>query len=577
MPVAVIPLGSTIVNHHLYPSSEANIVQGMASNEDNLADVVTPSSHDEKGTEPIQDTVVSVKASNDEGSAVVSDNKEEKKNNPNTTEGSNSPLQSVSGYPQVLPAHLTPQPHAYYYPQTQVTPEPPSPAGAIGYDVGAFLQPAAYHGSPFGAVHVHQYGTISAAAQQPPSSPSQTASGSLGGVPPASPLFPNLTRQPTHGLLDHHHMFDASLQQHGSPGPHYLSPGLGSVPGDFSGWTDNRNPQNLYPPNSPAQGMPMPYVPGMPPRTATGRSYSFEETMLPPSAESQQSHQVQNQQDQTYSTYGAGPSSVGGHFSHQQAPHWGYPSPDMYGMTAVSPLQPRPAMAYPGMPGGGGQVHGQQMPSYGGQYHPTASPGPPIQTTASNKGPDGANLFIFHIPNHFANMDMYHLFSPYGTLLSVRIMVEKESGRSRGFGFVSYDSPDAAAIAIKELNGYTIGNKRLKVQHKQIRSAEQQHDRQAGHHGLINNSGGNQGGNSEHGHMSSSLPPSGPMAMSAGWYQNNMGQQPRNIESAGNKDASTDQHVADGGNVNTSVDEGASSFSSMDPLRQSLPEVDGSK
>jgi RNA recognition motif-containing protein len=53
-------------------------------------------------------------------------------------------------------------------------------------------------------------------------------------------------------------------------------------------------------------------------------------------------------------------------------------------------------------------------------------------------------------------MDMYHLFSPFGNLLSVRIMVEKESGRSRGFGFVSYDSPDAAAIAIKELNGYTV-------------------------------------------------------------------------------------------------------------------------
>ena len=168
--------------------------------------------------------------------------------------------------------------------------------------------------------------------------------------------------------------------------------------------------------------------------------------MLPPSIESQQS-------SQDYSTYGSSPSSVGGHFSHHQAAQWGYPSPDMYGMTAVSPLQPRPTMAYPGMPGGGARV---PMPTYGGQYYPTASPGPPIQTTASNKGPDGANLFIFHIPNHFTNMDMYHLFSPYGTLLSVRIMVEKESGRSRGFGFVSYDSPDAAAIAIKELNGYTV-------------------------------------------------------------------------------------------------------------------------
>jgi RNA recognition motif-containing protein len=95
------------------------------------------------------------------------------------------------------------------------------------------------------------------------------------------------------------------------------------------------------------------------------------------------------------------------------------------------------------------------MGSYG-QFFPASSPGPPIQTTASNKGPDGANLFIFHIPNHFTNLDMYQLFSPYGNLLSVRIMVERDSGRSRGFGFVSYDSPESAALAIKELNGFPV-------------------------------------------------------------------------------------------------------------------------
>lgn len=103
-----------------------------------------------------------------------------------------------------------------------------------------------------------------------------------------------------------------------------------------------------------------------------------------------------------------------------------------------------PQMAHYGGPGGG-------MP-----YYPATSPGPPIQTTASNKGPDGANLFIFHIPNHFTNLDMYRLFCQYGNLLSVRIMVEKETGRSRGFGFVSYDSPDSAALAIKELNGFAV-------------------------------------------------------------------------------------------------------------------------
>ena len=110
-----------------------------------------------------------------------------------------------------------------------------------------------------------------------------------------------------------------------------------------------------------------------------------------------------------------------------------------------------------------GRSGGYQGGRYGGYpggatYYAATTPGPPIQTTPSNKGPDGANLFIFHIPNHFTNLDMYNLFCTHGTLLSVRIMVEKDTGRSRGFGFVSYDSPESAAMAIKELNGFVVSH-----------------------------------------------------------------------------------------------------------------------
>jgi hypothetical protein len=214
-----------------------------------------------------------------------------------------------------------------------------------------------------------------------------------------------------------------------------------------------------YTQNSPqmsGQGIPIPYVPGMPPRSANagGRSYSFEENMmLTPSAESQ--HQMSQEQ------YSVGQHSSGAAgtllFAHQQS--WGYPGPppDMYGASA-SPSHPRPTMSYNGMQLGPPRHLGPPPPMgpYGGQFFAATSPGPPIQTTASNKGPDGANLFIFHIPNHFTNLDMYQLFCPYGNLLSVRIMVEKDSGRSRGFGFVSYDSPESAALAIKELNGFAV-------------------------------------------------------------------------------------------------------------------------
>lgn len=215
----------------------------------------------------------------------------------------------------------------------------------------------------------------------------------------------------------------------------------------------NRNQGVYVSPQLGPQGVPVSYVSAG--RNSGGRTYSFDETtMLPPAAEQQ------DQVNPQYSPFGGSQGSNGGNvLQHQQ--HWGYGAPlDPYNAPA-SPLQPR-ATSHPPMPmyHPGGPMSTGLRPMAGGapygQFFPASSPGPPIQTTSSNKGPEGANLFIFHIPNHFTNIDMYQLFYPYGNLLSVRIMVEKDSGRSRGFGFVSYDSPESAALAIKELNGFAV-------------------------------------------------------------------------------------------------------------------------
>jgi hypothetical protein len=93
-------------------------------------------------------------------------------------------------------------------------------------------------------------------------------------------------------------------------------------------------------------------------------------------------------------------------------------------------------------------------------------PGPPIQTSPDGHGPGDSNLFVFHIPNGVSNLDLFNQFSPFGTVISARIMVDTTSGRSRGFGFVSYDNPLSAAQAIENMNGFEIGDKRLKVQIK---------------------------------------------------------------------------------------------------------------
>ncbi|CEG37906.1 cug-bp-and etr-3-like [Plasmopara halstedii] len=135
------------------------------------------------------------------------------------------------------------------------------------------------------------------------------------------------------------------------------------------------------------------------------------------------------------------------------------------------------ATAYGGYP----QAYGQPMqyaPPYGGSgymypfpqaygYPPQiVGPGPPIQTTESGQGPPGCNLFVFHIPNDMTNQDLFNYFATFGNVISARIMVEKETGRSRGFGFVSYDNAPSADAAIKGMNGFQVGRKRLKVQHK---------------------------------------------------------------------------------------------------------------
>ena len=69
--------------------------------------------------------------------------------------------------------------------------------------------------------------------------------------------------------------------------------------------------------------------------------------------------------------------------------------------------------------------------------------------------PDGAKLFVFHIPLSMTNIRMVELFQPYGTLRGVQIKSD-EFGKNRGFGFVSYDSVESAERAIKALHGHQV-------------------------------------------------------------------------------------------------------------------------
>jgi cold-inducible RNA-binding protein len=72
-------------------------------------------------------------------------------------------------------------------------------------------------------------------------------------------------------------------------------------------------------------------------------------------------------------------------------------------------------------------------------------------------------LYVGGLPYSFSNAELEQLFSAAGTVTSAKVIFDRDTGRSKGFGFVEMGSPNEAQEAIKQFNGSNQGGQKITV------------------------------------------------------------------------------------------------------------------
>jgi len=104
----------------------------------------------------------------------------------------------------------------------------------------------------------------------------------------------------------------------------------------------------------------------------------------------------------------------------------------------------------------------------------------------------GKKLYVGNLSYDISDTELKEIFAAHGTVRSAQVIADRDTGRSKGFGFVEMSSDQEAQNAITALNGKEIGGRALTV--NEARPREERGPRGGGGGGGYGGGGGGRGG-----------------------------------------------------------------------------------
>jgi len=88
---------------------------------------------------------------------------------------------------------------------------------------------------------------------------------------------------------------------------------------------------------------------------------------------------------------------------------------------------------------------------------------PEKRLVLNSKSSMSTKLFVGNLSFNTTENDLQEAFAAHGTVVEANLMMDRTSGRSRGFAFVTMSTPEEAQKAIQAMNGATLGERQLTV------------------------------------------------------------------------------------------------------------------